>query len=146
MSQAVVDFCEGLKTTLLGLEDSLGKARKAFEAGAAQAGVEARKHVDEAAEQLATFKAHAGVMAEAIRADLPKQTEGAAQTLKGFGQEAQVAMRHAVVFLAEAAAKGADNAADVLKAGAKSAHRVADDLRHDTAVSVVPEQAPQPPT
>lgn len=145
MSQAVIDFCEGLKTTLLGLEDKLDKARRSLEAGAAQASGEARKHVDEAAEQLDAFKTHAALLAEAIRADLPEQTSAAREKLKDFGQEAQVAMRHAVVFLAEAASKGAEGAAGALQAGARQAHKMAEDLKRDTAVTVVePEQSAPP--
>lgn len=131
MSQAVIDFCEGLKTTLLAIEDRLAQAKNSLETGAAEARGEARKHLDEATEQLAKFRAHAGVMAEAIKADLPHQTETAKEKLKTFGQEAQVAMRHAVVFLAE-------NTAQALEAGAKSAQRVAENLRHETAV-IAPE-------
>jgi hypothetical protein len=144
MSQAVIVFCEGLKTTLLALEDRLGKAKKAIDAGAAQAGVDTKKHVEEAAEQLARFRAHAGALAEAIRADLPQQTAAAKEKLGEFGQEAQLAMRHAVVFLAESAAKGAESAASGLQAGAKSAHKLAEDLRHDTALTVVEPKADTP--
>lgn len=148
MSQAVIDFCEGLKTTLLGLEDRLAKAQAALSVGASQAGGEAKKHVDEAAEQLQKFKAHAGLMAQAIRAELPEQTEAMKEKLTEFGQEAQVAMRHAVVFLAEATSKGASGAAGALLAGAKQAQRLAENLRNDTAVAVAtPPDAPaNPPT
>jgi hypothetical protein len=145
MSQAVIDFCEGLKTTLLALEDRLGKAKHSLEVGATQVGGEAKKHVDEAAEQLEAFKAHAALMAQAIRADLPEQTASVKEKLKDFGQEAQVAMRHAVVFLAETASKGAEGAAEALQAGAKKAHKVAEELRRDTAVTVTePEQSTPP--
>jgi hypothetical protein len=75
---------------------------------------------------------------------LPQQTVAAKEKLQEFGQEAQVAMRHAVVFLAEATAKGAANAADALNAGARSAHRLAEDLKHDTAVTVT-ERKPDAP-
>jgi hypothetical protein len=136
MSQAVVDFCEGLKTTLLGIEDRLAKAKSSLESSAAQIGGEAKKHVAEAAEQLEAFRAHAGVMAEALRADLPAQTVVAKEKFKEFGQEAQVAMRHAVVFLAETASKGADTAAGTLTTGADKARALAEKLRHDTAVAV----------
>ncbi len=137
MSQAVIDFTQQLKTTLLALEERLSKAKVAIDAGASQAGGEARKHVEEAAEQIAKFRAHASVMAQAIRADLPEQTAAAKEKLRDFGQEAQVAMRHAIVFLAEATAKGADSAAVALHASAKSAQRLAENLKHDTAVTVV---------
>lgn len=145
MSQAVIDFCEGLKTTLLALEQQLDKAKRNLEAGATQAGGEAKKHVDEAVEQLAAFKAHAGLMAQAIRADLPEQTGAVKEKLKDFGQEAQVAMRHAVVFLAEAASKSAESAAGALQSGAKRAQAVAEELKRDTAVTVVEPESPAPP-
>lgn len=145
MSQAVIDFCEGLKTTLLALEQKLDQAKHSLEAGAAHATGEAKKHVEEAVEQLETFKVHAGLMARAIRADLPEQTGAMTEKLKGFGQEAQVAMRHAVVFLAETASKGAVNAAEALQAGAKQAHKVAEELRRDTAVTVVEPEQTAPP-
>jgi hypothetical protein len=142
MSQAVIEFCEGLKTTLLAVEEGLAKAKATLESEVGEAAEEAKKHINEAAEQLATFQAHAGVMAEAVRADFPKQTAFAREKLKEFGQEAQVALRHAAVFLAEAAAKGAETTADALKVGARSAQRVAENLRHETAVAVVD---PEPP-
>lgn len=137
MSQAVIDFCEGLKSTLLALEDRLTKAKTNLEAGATGASAEAKKHIEEANEQLARFKVHAGLMAQAIRADLPSQTAIAQEKLKEFGQEAQIALRHAVVFLAE-------NAAEALQVGAKSAQRVADELKHETAVAVVEDSAKPP--
>jgi hypothetical protein len=146
MSQAVIDFCEGLKTTLLALEQKLDKAKRNLEAGAGQASGEAKKHVDEAVEQLEAFKVHAGLMAKAIRADLPEQTTAMKEKLKDFGQEAQLAMRHAVVILAEAASKGAEGAAEALHAGAKQAHKVAEGLKHDTAVTVVEPDRTAPPT
>jgi hypothetical protein len=145
MSQAVIDFCEGLKTTLLSLEQQMGKAKRSLEAGAAHASGDAKKHVDEALEQLETFKAHAGLMAQAIRADLPEQTGAMKEKLKGFSQEAQVAMRHAVVFLAETASKGAESAAEALQTGAKRAHEVAEELKRDTAVTVVEPGQTAPP-
>jgi hypothetical protein len=145
MSQAVIDFCEGLKTTLLGVEDRLGKAKKSLETSAAQAGGEAAKHIDEAAAQLEAFKVHAGLMAQAIRAELPEQSAAVKEKLKEYGQEAQVALRHAVVFLAETAAKGAEGAAGALHAGAKQAQKVAENLRHDTAVTIVEPEPANPP-
>ncbi len=137
MSQAVIDFCEGLKSTLLALEDRLAKAKTTLEAGASEASTEAKKHIDDATEQLVRFKTHAGLMAQAIRADLPNQAAVAQEKLKDFGQEAQVALRHAVVFLAE-------NTAEALQAGAKSAQRVAENLRHETAVTAIESQANPP--
>ncbi len=146
MSQAVIDFCEGLKTTLLALEDRLTKAQSALSAGAARTSEEAKKHVDEAAEQLQKFKTHAGLMAQAIRADLPSRGVAVKERLEDFGQEAQVAMRHAVVFLAEAASKGASGAADALQAGAAEAERLAERLKSETAVALAPEATPPPTT
>lgn len=146
MSQAVIDFCEGLKTTLLGLERQLGAAKRALDSGASQVESEARKHVDEAAEQLQTFKTHAGLMAQAIRADLPEHSAAIREKLKDFGAEAQVAMRHAVVFLAESTAKGAEGAATAWKQGADRAQGLAEDLRRDTAVTVVEPSTPKPGT
>lgn len=136
MSQAVIDFCEGLKTTLLGIEERLAKAKTSLESSAAQVGGEAKKHVAEAAEQLQAFRAHAGSMAETIRAEFPDQTIALKEKFKEYGQEAQVAMRHAVVFLAETASKGADTAAGTLKTGAEKARVLAEKLRHDTALVV----------
>lgn len=147
MSQAVIDFCEGLKTTLLALEDRIGKAQTSLATGAAQVSGEAKKHLDDAAVQLDKFKAHAGLMAQALRADLPEQTGEMKEKLKAFGLEAQVAMRHAVVFLAETASRGAEGAAAALKEGAAKAKNLAEDLRHDTAVTVTtqPQAEAAPP-
>lgn len=142
MSQAVIDFCEGLKTTLLGLEERIEKAQKALSSGAARASEDAKTHIDEAAGQLQSFKVHAGLMAEAIRADLPGRTEAVKDKLQEFGQEAQVAMRHAVVFLAESASKGATDAAGALQAGAKRAQKLATQLRQETAVTVTTPETP----
>lgn len=142
MSQAVIDFCEGLKTTLLGLEEQIEKAQAALSSGAARASEEAKTHVDEAAEQLQKFKVHAGLMAQAIRADLPSHTEAVKDKFGEFGQEAQVAMRHAVVFLAETASKGATGAAGALEAGAKQVREFAEHLRHETAVTVTTPETP----
>ncbi len=136
MSQAVIEFCEGLKTTLLALEDRIGKAQTSLASGAAQVSGEAKKQLDDAGEQLEKFKVHAGLMAQAIRADLPEQTVEIKEKLKEYGLEAQVAMRHAVVFLAETASKGAEGTAIALKEGAVKARNLADNLRHDTAVTV----------
>jgi hypothetical protein len=144
MSQAVIDFCEGLKTTLLALERQLGAAKRALESGASQVDSEARRHVNEAAEQLQTFKTHAGLMAQAIRADLPEQSAAVREKLKDFGAEAQVAMRHAVVFLAETTAKGAEGAAGALKQGADRVKELAEDLRHDTTVTVAEPSSHKP--
>jgi ABC-type transporter Mla subunit MlaD len=145
MSQAVIDFCEGLKTTLLALEQQLGRAKRNLETGAAEASAETKKHLDDAIAQLESFKAHAGLMAQAIRADFPEQTGAMKEKLKDFSQEAQVAMRHAVVFLAEAASKGAEGAAEALQSSARQAHKVAEELKRDTAVAVVEPGQTAPP-
>lgn len=139
MSQAVIDFCEGLKTTLLGIEERLAKAQVSLGEGAVQASGEARKHVDEAAKQLDAFRVKAGLMAQAIQTQLPGRTEQAKEKLAEFGQEAQVAMRHAVVFLAEAASKGAEGAAGALQGGARQASALADKLRRETAMVATEE-------
>lgn len=135
MSQAVIDFCDGLKAMLLGVEDRLAKAKESLAETASDATEDAKKHLDEASEQLDKFKGEAAKMAQAIRTDLPNQAV-VKEKLKEFGQEAQVALRHAVVFLAE-------NTAEALQAGAKSAQHVAQSLKHETAVTVVNE--PQSP-
>lgn len=140
MSQAVIDFCEGLKTALLNIEDRLAKAQRSLSESATEVSQEASKHINEATSQLETFKAHAGLMAQAIRADLPDQAASVREKLHEFGLEAQVAMRHAVVLLAETAAKGAESTA-------KKAHTMADKLRHETAVSVKRSEGGEtPPT
>jgi hypothetical protein len=139
MSQAVIDFCEGLKAALLGIEDRLEKAKKSLETGASGVQGEAKRHIDEASEQLQSFKAHAAKMAASLRAELPETPAEAQEKFKEFGIEAQVALRHAVVFLAEAAAKGAEGAAEALKKGAAS-------LRRDTAMTVPGEGEKGAPT
>jgi hypothetical protein len=137
MSQAVVDFCENLKTALLGLEERLDQAKTSMETGAAGAQAEAKKHLDEASAQLEAFKVHAGLMAQALRAEMPEMSAGAKQKLGEFGQEAQVAMRHAVVFLAEAAASG-------MTIGAHQAKAMAEKLRRETAVAKTEPDAGRP--
>jgi len=141
MSQAIIDLCEGLKTTLLGVEERLGKAKSALDVGAAQASDEAKKYIDDATEQLTAFRAHAGLMAQAISAELPGQAAGAKERLAEFGQEAQVALRHAAVFLAETASRGAESAASALQASAKQASELAEKLRRETAVAAPGEPA-----
>jgi hypothetical protein len=136
MSQAVVDFCQGLQTTLLAVEERLVKAKAALEAGGAGVRDEAEKQVEKASEHLSAFKIKAARMAAEIRAELPEKIDAVEAGLKDFGLEAQVAMRHAVVFLAEGASKSAEGAATVLKRGAERAHDLAETLRHDTAVAV----------
>jgi hypothetical protein len=146
MSQAIIDFCEGLKTTLLGVEDRLAKARAALDVGAVQVEGEAKKHVEEAAKQLQAFKAHAGVVAQAVRAELPERAAAVQERFKGLGDEAQMALRHATVFMAEAAAQGAQSAAGALSESAKRAQALAEKVRHDTAVTVAEEAPPAKPT
>lgn len=145
MSQAVIEFCDGLKTTLLAIEDRLGKAQSSLAVGAVQVGGEARKHIQEASEKLEQFKAHAGLMAQALREDLPERTAEMKGKLKEFGLEAQVAMRHAVVFLAETASKGAEGAASALQQSAHKTRALAEELRHDTAITVAAETPQKPP-
>ncbi len=136
MSQAVIDFCEGLKATLLNIEDRLGKAKEGLDVGASGAQLEAKKHVEEATAFLEAFKLKAAQMALSLRTDLPEKSKPIRETLHEFGLEAQVAMRHAVVFLAEAASKGAEGASVALKEGAQRAQTLAQGLRHDTAVTL----------
>lgn len=145
MSQAVIDFCEGLKTALLNIEDRLTKAQHSLSEGATGVSDETARHIKEATTQLETFKAHAGLMAQAIRAELPDQAASIREKLQEFGLEAQVAMRHAVVLLAETAAKGAQGAAGALQESAKKAHTMADKLRHETAVSVKGSEGSETP-
>jgi hypothetical protein len=140
MSKAVVEFCHRLETTLLGIEEQLGKAQRALAESAHAAESEAAKSITQAAAQLSGFRAKAGEIAASVRAELPEQVEHVQDRLKDFGLEAQTAMRHAVVFLAEAAAKGATSAADLLHKGAERASDVADDLRRDTALTVAAPQ------
>jgi len=146
MSQALIEFCEELKSTLLALEERIEKAQAALSSGAARASNEAKAHIDEAAEHLQKFKTHAGQIAEAIRDDLPNRSVALKDRLEGFGHEAHVAMRHAVVFLAESASKGATGAAGALQAGAKQAQKIAEQLRQDTALTVTPQDAPPSPS
>lgn len=143
MSQAVIDFCEGLKTTLLGLEQQMGAVKRGMEGGASQMEAEAKKRIEEAAEQLETFRAHASMMAEAIRADLPEHSAAMTAKAKEVGGEAQLAMRQAIMLLAEAAAKGAEGAASALKEGAGRAHAFAEEMRRQPEASAT-AQADKP--
>lgn len=136
MSKAVLEFCHRLELTLLGIEEQLGKAQKSLATGAQAVESEAAKNVAQAVAQLSGFRAKAGEMAASLRAELPETVDHMQDRLKDFGIEAQTAMRHAVVFLAETAAKGADGAADLLHKGAERAEGVAGDLRRDTALTV----------
>ena len=134
MSRAVVEFCHRLETTLLGIEEQLGKAQESLSAGAHAVESEAAKNVAQAIAHLSGFRAKAGEMAASLRAELPETVDHVQERLKDFGLEAQTAMRHAVVLLAETAAKSAEGAADLLHKGAERAHDVAEDLRRDTAL------------
>jgi ABC-type transporter Mla subunit MlaD len=136
MSKAVIDFCQGLQTSLLAIEERLGKAKQAFDAGRTHVEADARAHVEKASAELDAFKARAAGLAAELRAELPEKVDAVEDKLKEFGQEAQVAMRHAVVFLAEAASKGATAGAGLLHRGAERAHDLAENLRHETAVAV----------
>lgn len=142
MSQAVIDFCDGLKTTLLDIEERLTRAKASLDAGAATATSEAAEQIDAAAKQLSAFRLRAAETAETIRADLPVHTEHAGERLKHFGEEAQVALRHAVVFLAEAASKGAETAAKVLHVGSHQANALAQKLRGESAGAATAETPP----
>ncbi len=139
MSQAIIDFCEGLKTTLLDLEARLDKASETLAASAEEAQSEAKKHVDEAAAQLQAFKARAAKMAEVARAELPAHATGVGEKLKDFGVEAQVALNHALVLMAEGVAKSAEAASEALKEGGRRAHAFAEGAKHHTALTA-PEQ------
>lgn len=142
MSKAVIEFCHRLESALLGIEEQLGKAQKSLAAGAENVESEAARYVVQAGAQLAAFRAKAGEMASSLRAELPEKVEHVQDKLQDFGIEAQTAMRHAVVFLAETASKGAGGAADLLSKGAERAHDLADDLRRDTALTVPPAEKP----
>lgn len=142
MSKAVIEFCNRLETTLLGIEEQLTKAQKTLADGAHAVESEAAANVAQAVAQLSGFRVKAGEMATSLRAELPEKVEHVQDRLKDFGTEAQTAMRHVVVLLAETAAKGADSAADLLHKGAKRAHAAADDLRRDTALTAVPPETP----
>jgi hypothetical protein len=136
MSKAVIEFCHRLETTLLGVEEQLGKAQKALAAGAHAVESGAADNVAQAVAQLSAFRVKAGELAASVRAELPEQVERVQDKLQDFGVEAQTAMRHAVVFLAETASKGAGSAAELLHKGAERAHDLADDLRRDTALTI----------
>lgn len=135
MSQAVIDFCEGLKTTLLAVEDRIEKAKTTLSAGAAEAQDEVKRHLDEASEHLDAFKAQAAEIAANLSAELPEKAKPIREKLGEFGAEAQLALRHAVVFLAEAASKGGDAAAGALREGAHRAQKLAETLKRDTALT-----------
>ena len=133
MSKAVIDFCDRLESMLLSIEERLARAKHSIEEGRDAAAAEAKKHLDDAVEELNSFKTKAGEMAADLRAELPKQTATAREKLAEFGLEAQVAMRHAVIVLADAASKGAKSFASVLEQGAERAQGYAETLRRETA-------------
>jgi hypothetical protein len=132
MSQAVVDFCEGLKTVLLDVEKRVGTAQAALAKSAGHVEKDAKKQLDQAARQLKDFRIDAAGLAENIRKDFPAQAAGAQKALNEFGHEAQAAMRHMLVMMADAASVGADTAAHALEAGARSARKFADEARGPT--------------
>src|SRR5690349_12407619 len=132
MSQAIIDFCQGLQTTLLGIEDRLAKARDSAERAGADLAKETQEHIDVASQQLADFRAKAGEIAASVRAELPKDAEDWKERLDQLGLEAQVTLRHAAVFLAETTAKGAAGASSLLQRSAERAQSMAQHLRDDT--------------
>ncbi len=133
MSRAVVEFCHGLETTLLAIEERLDKAAKSLAAGAHGVEAEAKQQVEEASAHLAAFRAKAGAMAQQLRQDIPEETEHLQERLSDFSADAQTAMRHAVVVLAEAASKGAVAGASALWTAGDKAQGIADQLRRETA-------------
>lgn len=138
MSQAIIDFCDRLKTTLLDVEERLVQAKAALDSGVSEVQNDAQKHVQEAAEILSNFRTNAGDMIASISQDVPDRSSALREKLSHFGAEAQVALRHAAVFLAETASKGADSAATALQSGARRAQHLAEELKHQTAVTTKP--------
>jgi hypothetical protein len=138
MSKAVIEFCEHLEKTLLTVEERLMGAQKAFGETAAGVQSDARKQVDAAAEELRQLQAVSGVFLEAIKADLPAQRKALQERFGEFGIEAQLALRHALVSLAEVAAKGAKRASGALDQGAVRAQQLAEELRRKNAVAPAP--------
>lgn len=143
MSQAVVDFCNGLETTLLAVEAKIGEAQRGLASGVAGLHQDAATHLAEATQQLSAFRGQASEIAQSLRASAPAEAVTAVEKLKEFGAEAQVALRHAMIFVAEAASKGAAGAADALQAGSERALSVAEALKRETAVAALSE-APAP--
>lgn len=141
MSQAIIEFCDTLKTTLLGLEARLARAEKHLESGTAKVQEDARRQIAEASELLASFKATAGRLASELKTEAVDQRAGLDERLKTASLEAQVALRHAAVVLAEAASKGAAGAATALSGVADQARGLAEKLRHETAVTVPEPEA-----
>lgn len=140
MSQAVIDFCENLKTFLLGVEANLEKANASLNEQASHARTEAQKHVDAATTQVAAFKSNTAALAKTLRENLPNQQAAMEHALKDAGAEAQVALRHAVVYLAEATSKGATGAAVAFQHVAAGAHTAAENLKRETALVSAPEK------
>ena len=134
MSKAVVEFCDQLEKTLLAIEARLNEAQHAFAATTAGAQADAKKQVEAATQELKQLQAVSGVFLEAIKADLPAQQVALQARFSEFGAEAQLALRHALVSLAEVAAKGARSASGVLEVGAVRAAKLAEDLKHKNAV------------
>jgi hypothetical protein len=134
MSKAVIDFCDHLEKTLLAVEARLTKVQHAIGEGATGAQTDAKKQVDAAAQELRELQAVSAVFLEAIKADLPAQSKALQARFGEFGIEAQLALRHALVSLAEVAAKGARTASGALDHGAERAHQLAEELRRKNAV------------
>jgi F0F1-type ATP synthase membrane subunit b/b' len=135
MSRAIVEFCHGLETTLLAIEDRLDKAAESLAAGAHGVEAQAKHQVEEASAHLAAFRAKAGALAKALREDISEDAEEIEARLSAFGAEAQTAMRHAVVFLAESTAKGAVAGASALSTAGAKAQGMADQVRLKTALT-----------
>ncbi len=138
MSQAIIDFCDRLKTTLLGVEERLDQAKASLESSVGGIQNDAHKHVEEAAEILSNFRINAGEIIAAVSQEIPDRSSALRDKLSEFGAEAQVALRHAAVFLAEATSKGADSAANALHSGARQAQHLAEELRRQTAIATKP--------
>ena len=136
MSQAIIDFCQDLQATLLGIEDRLAKARQSVDSAGAAVAQQTQEHIDTATRQLADFRVKASDIAAKLRADMPENSGEWKERLTQLSLEAQVALRHATIFLAEATAQGATGASALLQKGAGHAHAVAQHLRDDTAVVV----------
>ena len=95
MSKAVIEFCRRLETTLLGIEEQLGKAQKTLAEGAARSRERGCQEHHPSGRALSGFRAKAGEMAASLRAELPEKVEHMQDRLKDYGSEAQTAMRHA---------------------------------------------------
>jgi hypothetical protein len=140
MSQAVIEFCDGLKSTLLSIEDRVERALDELRETKDQTQVDVKKHLEEAAKDLSEFRSKAAHTAQMLRADLPEKSVPLRQKLQEFGDEAQLAMRHAVVFLAEAAAVTAEGASHALKTGSERARALAANVKHQDVSAAAKKQ------